>query len=89
MTISISIVVMLISYILGAITKMFIKIVPDNFIPIQNVYIGLLSGLVCFFLGLYTNLLTSIIECTIATLGAGGMSQIIDPEKIIDKEVKG
>lgn len=89
MTISVSVIIMLVAYILGAITKMFIKNVPDNFIPIQNVIIGIFSGIICYFLHIDKNILNLIIECTLATLSAGGISQLIDPEKIIDKDPKG
>ena len=40
---------MLVAYVFGAITKIFIENVPNKFIPIQNVVIGILSGGCMFF----------------------------------------
>ena len=36
MTLTISVIVMLVTYICGAITKIFIEEIPNRYIPIQN-----------------------------------------------------
>ena len=50
MTLTISVIVMLVTYICGAITKIFIEEIPNRYIPIQNVIIGIISGVICFFI---------------------------------------
>ena len=83
MEITYIVIVALITYIFGAITKTFIDSVPNKYIPFQNVLIGILSGLMCYFCNIETNLLQSIVLCLMATMGAGG---IADLTKIINKE---
>lgn len=73
----------LITYICGAFTKMFVDAVPNKFIPIQNVIIGVISGVVCYFVGIEPDLLTSLVLCLISAIGAGG---IADLTKIASKE---
>ena len=46
MEITYVIIIGIIAYIFGAITKMFIDSIPNKFIPIQNVIIGLISGVI-------------------------------------------
>lgn len=89
MTISLSVIIMLVAYIFGAITKIFIENVPNKFIPIQNVVIGILSGVVCFFLHIYDNLLNSIVVCIMSTMSAGGIADLIETRKRQDNETKG
>ena len=82
MIISYIVIVALVAYICGAITKCFIKEIPNRFIPIQNVAIGTISGLICYFCKIETNLLQSLVVCLLATMGAGG---IADLTKLIKK----
>lgn len=89
MTISLSVIIMLVAYIFGAITKIFIENVPNKFIPIQNVVIGILSGVVCFFLRIDDNLLNSIVVCIMSTMSAGGIADLIETRKLQDNETKG
>lgn len=89
MSISLSVIVMLVAYVLGAISKMFIDKLPNKFIPIQNVLIGILSGVICFFLKVNDNLLNSIVVCLMSTLSAGGMADLIEVKKVQDDEVAG
>ena len=49
MEITYIIIVGIVAYIFGAINKLFVEDVPNKFIPIQNVGIGLVSGIVCYF----------------------------------------
>ena len=46
MTLTISVIVMLVTYICGAITKIFIEEIPNRYIPMQNVIIGIISGVI-------------------------------------------
>lgn len=89
MTISLSVIIMLVAYIFGAITKIFIENVPNKFIPIQNVVIGILSGVVCYFLYIDDNLLNSIVVCIMSTMSAGGIADLIETRKLQDNETKG
>lgn len=72
----------LVAYVLGAVTKMFVEVIPNKFIPIQNVVIGIISALICFFAKIETNLLEAIVLCLIATMGAGGIADLV---KIFEK----
>ena len=69
---------MLVAYIFGAITKMFTQKLPNKFIPIQNVVIGIVSGIICFFLKLDDNLLNSILVGLMSTMSAGGIADLIE-----------
>ncbi len=89
MTISLSVVIMLVAYIFGAITKIFIEKLPNNFIPIQNVVIGVISGVICYFLKLDDNLLNSILVGLMSTMSAGGIADLIEVKKTQDNETKG
>ena len=80
---------MLVAYVFGAITKMFIENVPNKFIPIQNVVIGIVSGIICFFLKLDDNLLNSILVGLMSTMSAGGIADLIEVKKTQDNETKG
>lgn len=82
MQITYIIIVALVAYICGAITKCFIDEIPNKFIPLQNVIIGIVSALICYFCKIETNLLQSFIVCLMATMGAGG---IADLTKLIKK----
>ena len=89
MTISLSVIIMLVAYVFGAITKIFIENIPNKFIPIQNVVIDILSGVVCYFLHIDDNLLNSIVVCIMSTMSAGGIADLIETRKLQDNETKG
>ena len=76
MIISYIVIVALVAYACGAVTKCFIEEIPNKFIPIQNVLIGVLSGLICYFCKIETNLLQSLVVCLLATMGAGGIADL-------------
>ncbi len=44
MEITYLIVIALVAYVLGSITSLFISFIPNKYIPIQNVLIGLISA---------------------------------------------
>ena len=77
MQITYIIVVALITYILGAFTKIKWDRIPNKYIPIQNVIIALISSFICYFTKLEPNFLNSLILCFMATMGAGGTSSLI------------
>lgn len=82
MVIGYSIIVGIVAYICGAITKCFIEQMPNKYIPIQNVAIGIISGLICYFCKIEANLVQSFALCLLATMGAGGIADLI---KLIKK----
>ena len=68
---------------------MFTQKLPNKFIPIQNVVIGIVSGIICFFLKLDDNLLNSILVGLMSTISAGGIADLIEVKKTQDNETKG
>ena len=78
MEITYVVIIAIVAYVLGAITKIFIDAVPNKYIPIQNVVVGIVSALICYFTGIETNLLQAIVLCLIATMGAGGIADLIN-----------
>lgn len=78
MEITYVIIIAIIAYICGAITKIFIDEIPNKYIPIQNVVIGLISATVCYFTGIEPNLLQAIVLCLVACMGAGGIADLIN-----------
>lgn len=77
MEITYVIIIALVAYIFGAITKIFIDSIPNKYIPIQNVIIGIISAIICYFAKIETNLLQSFVLCLMATMGAGGTADLI------------
>ena len=78
MEITYVVIIAIIAYICGAITKLFIEQIPNKYIPIQNVAIGIVSALVCYFTGIETNILQAFVLCLVATMGAGGVADLIN-----------
>lgn len=78
MEITYVVIIAIVAYVLGAITKIFIDSIPNKYIPIQNVIVGIISALICYFTGIETSLLQSIVLCLVATMGAGGIADLIN-----------
>lgn len=78
MEITYVVIIAIIAYIFGSITKIFIDEIPNKFIPIQNVIIGVISAIICYFTGIEPNLLQAIVLCLVATMGAGGIADLIN-----------
>ncbi len=85
MEITYVVIIAIVAYVFGAITKTFVENMPNKFIPLQNVAIGLISALICYFTKIETDLLQSVVLCLVATMGAGGISDLI---KLFKKEGK-
>ena len=49
MEITYALIVSIVTYVLDAITKIFINKIPNKYIPIQNVIIGVISGWICYW----------------------------------------
>ena len=80
---------MLVAYVFGAITKIFIENVPNKFIVIFFVVFGILSGGERLMLQIDDNLLNSIVVCIMSTMSAGGIADLIETRKLQDNETKG
>ena len=78
MEITYVVIIAIIAYVFGAITKIFIDSIPNKYIPIQNVVIGIIAGLICYFTKIEPNLLQSLVLCIVATMGAGGVADLIN-----------
>lgn len=78
MEITYVIIIAIIAYIFGAITKIFVDSIPNKYIPIQNVVIGVISAIICYFTGIESDLLQAIVLCIVATMGAGGIADLIN-----------
>ena len=81
MEITYVVIITLVTYVLGAITKVFISTIPNKYIPLQNVLVGLTSAFICYFTKIEPNLLQAIVLCLVATMGAGGIADLIKINK--------
>lgn len=81
MEITYVVIITLVAYVLGSITKVFIDKIPNKYIPLQNVLIGIISAFICYYTKIETNLLQAIVLCLMATMGAGGIADLIKIKK--------
>mgnify|MGYP005799291835 CR=1 FL=1 len=77
MEITYAVIVAVITLVLGAITKVFVDTVPDRFIPLQNLIIGIISAIICLIFKVETDILQAFVLCIIASLGAGGAYDLV------------
>lgn len=71
------IIVSIVTYILGSITKIFINKIPNRFIPMQNIIIGIISGCICYWCKIETNFFESLVLCLMASTSAGGVAELM------------
>lgn len=76
MNINITVIIALVAYIFGAITKAFITKIPSKFIPLQNTIIGIISALICWLIKIEPNFITALVACMMATMSAGGIADL-------------
>ena len=81
------IIIALVTYILGAITKVKIDKIPNKYIPLQNVIIGVISAVICIAWKIEPDPMQAIVLCSLATTGAGGIADLTN-KKNYKKEVK-
>lgn len=79
------IIVGLVTYFLGAITKIFINVIPNKYIPMQNIIIGITSGYICYFFKIEPNFFNSMILCLMASTSAGGVAELVKTNKNKEK----
>ena len=77
MNINYIVIVAIITYIVGSITKLKWVTIPTKFIPLQNVFIAFISSLICYFTKIEPTYINSLIYCFMATMGAGGVYDLI------------
>ena len=69
----VNLVTIIITYIFGIITKK-VSWLEDDYIPLQNLVIGIVAGVICAGLKIDNmNYLTPIITCTMSAFAAGGL----------------
>ncbi|MDO4773008.1 MAG: holin [Bacillota bacterium] len=78
MTITYVVIVAIVTYCFGAITKTFIDVIPNKYIPAQNVLIGLLSAAICIYFKIETDIAQAFVLCIVAATGAGGIQDLIN-----------
>ena len=71
-------IIALVTYILGALVKTKVDKIPNKYIPLQNVIIGLVAGIVCYLIKVEPNIVNSILLCLLATTGAGGVADLVN-----------
>lgn len=64
-------IISLVTLIVGFISKK-LSIVDRKYIPLQNVIIGIISGVIVYFAEIETSIFRSIVLCLIGALSAGG-----------------
>lgn len=65
---------------LGFLTKKF-EIIESKYIPLQNVLIGIVAGLLGYACGLYTNIFVGILTCFGSAMCAGGVYDLAKTKK--------
>ena len=71
-------IVAIVTYILGIFTKLKWDRIPNKYIPIQNLIIAVISTLICFFTKIEPNFIQAFILCLMATMGAGGIADLMN-----------
>ena len=77
MEITYAVIVAIITLAAGAITKAFVEAIPDKFIPLQNLLIGIISAVLCIVFDIEPNVLQAFVLCIMASLGAGGAYDLV------------
>ena len=75
MEITYVVIVGIVTYILGAITKVFVDSIPNKY--------SVASGLICYFTNVEPDLLTSLVLCLTAASAAGGAADLFQTKKSI------
>ena len=75
----------LMTLLFGGLAKKF-GWLETTYIPIQNVLIGILAGLLCWLIGLNENLLISILICLTSSMCAGGVYDVTRVNKKLSEK---
>lgn len=74
----------LMTLLFGGLAKRF-GWVEKTYLPIQNILIGILAGLLCWIIGLNENILTSILICLTSSMCAGGVYDVTQINRKIEE----
>lgn len=77
MEITYAVIVAIVTLATGAITKAFVEVIPDKFIPLQNLLIGIISAVLCIVFDIEPDVLQAFVLCIMASLGAGGAYDLV------------
>lgn len=70
----------IVTYIMGLLAKKF-NWVTSEYIPIQNLLIGILAGVLAYLVGLSDNIIVSIVACLVGAFSAGGIYDTIKAKR--------
>ncbi|MFI3260643.1 MAG: hypothetical protein R3Y13_02915 [bacterium] len=70
------VIISIITYIMAAINDLFFDKIPSKYIPFQNILIGFISSVVCYYYGLFDDFFTSLIMCLYASVSVAGIREI-------------
>lgn len=73
-----------VTYVMGLLAKRF-NWMESKYIPIQNLLIGIIAGLLVYAGGLSDSIISSIIVCSASALTAGGTYDLIKVGEKSDK----
>jgi len=62
----------IVTLIFGFLAKKF-NWIESKYIPVQNLAIGLLAGILSYLVGLTDNIIISVVSCLIGSMAAGGI----------------
>jgi hypothetical protein len=71
-----SVVTMIVTFIFGKLAKRF-NWLESDYIPLQNLLIGMLAGILVYLTDITDNLAMSIVLCIMSAFGAGGIYDFI------------
>jgi hypothetical protein len=80
MTLTVTSIITFVTLIIGSISKKY-NLINKKYIPIQNIVIGLISGVIAYLTGLESNFFSAITICLISSLSAGGIYDTIKIRK--------
>lgn len=69
-----------VTYIMGLLAKKF-NWATSEYIPMQNLIIGILAGMLTYLVGLSDNIIVSIVACLVGAFSAGGIYDTIKANK--------
>lgn len=64
-----------VTYIFALITKG--EIVESKYIPLQNIIVGILAGVLAYFCGIGDNMFLLIMNCIVGAMSAGGTYDLL------------
>lgn len=62
----------IVTLIFGFLAKKF-NWIESKYIPVQNLAIGILAGILSYLVGLTDNIIISVVSCLIGSMAAGGI----------------